>query len=110
MDTQDLPPIEPGDDLDRAIRRAQAEKRSDRLFLVGMSLGASLAIAGGIVAVSTGMSWALVAGFLLGIGVGITCLHLANKQLDYEPTGEIAPPLPPDPSPGSGKPDAPSGG
>ena len=94
MDTSDLPPIEPGDDLDRAIRRAEAEKRSERYWIIGMALGATLAIFGAIWAVSGGPAWALLGGFAVGTGVGIGFGVLARRQLDYDPSGEIAPPPP----------------
>ena len=103
MDVRDLPPIEPGDDLDRAIRRAAAERRSDRYYLVGMLFGACVAVGGALSAVSGGPAWTLVGGLAAGVAIGIGFSVLARKQLDYDPSGEIAPPPPggrvPDTSP-----------
>ena len=111
MQTDDLPPYEPGDELDRALKRADSQKRSDRLYLVGMGIGAMTAVGGAIVSVSGGPPWALVAGFAAGIVVGLVFSVFARRQLDHDPSGEIAPPPPEGRPPDSisGGPSSPTG-
>lgn len=96
MNPEDLPPIEPGDELDRTIKREEAKRRADLIYLVGAGLGASIAIGGAVWTVSGGPSWGLVGGFVAGVVVALVVGMTGMRQMDYEPSGEIEPP-PPEP-------------
>jgi heme A synthase len=92
VEPTDLPAYQKGDDLDRALRRAEAEKRSDRYYIGGVCGGAFVAVLGAAWTMSGGPAWGLVGGFGLGMFVALGMAILGRKQLDYDPSGEIAPP------------------